>query len=341
MAALTKYRKYPWLFHTLFWIGYLLIGVSVMVGAYTFQAAVFRVCVGMVFHAILIYTNLYWAFPSYFMKGKYFIHYLILTLLVLATSWARVVIDVNYAPEETWLALEYGSFSHFASKVMMGAIVLSFSTSFKYFEDYLERHELEQALKQYKLEAELKLLKTQVNPHFLFNTLNNIYSIAHSNNKEAAPMILRLSDMMRYMLYESNEPTVPLDKEIKYLHDYIELQQLKTEYSQHIQFTTGGNTAGARIAPMLFIPFLENSFKHGNVSDSSDGFVRGQLSVQADQLTFHLENSISWVRSKDKTGGIGLENVKRRLALVYPKKHKLNIIQRKDIFIIDLTIKLS
>lgn len=341
MSAISRYKRNPWVFHTLFWVGYLVIGISIMIGAYTFQSALFRVSMGMIFNAILIYMNLYWVFPTYFMKGKYIIHYLIMAALVLSTAYLRVIVDLNYAPEESFLAVEHGSFSHFASKVMIGVIVLSFSTSFKYFEDYLERRDLEQELKQYKLEAELKLLKTQVNPHFLFNTLNNIYSIAHTNGKEAAPMILRLSDMMRYMLYESNEPTVPLDKEIQYLHNYIELQQLKTEYPQHIQLSTSGETAGARIAPMLFIPFLENSFKHGNVSDSDDGFVTGKLSVEKGELVFYLENSVGQVRSKDKTGGIGLENVKRRLAMIYPKKHKLKISQQKDVFIVDLSIQLS
>ena len=339
MTALSAYRRNPWLFHTIFWLGYLVIGVSVMLGAFTFQSALFRVAIGAVFHAILIYVNLYWAFPNFFMKGRYVVHYLILGILVLITSLLRVIVDLNFAPDERFLAIEYGSYSHFASKVMIGAVVLSFSSSFKYFEDYLQRRELEQELKQYKLEAELKLLKAQVNPHFLFNTLNNIYSMAHINSKEAAPMILRLSDMMRYMLYESNEPTVLLDKEVQYLYNYIELQQMKTEWPQNIQFEVVGDIAGMRIAPMLFIPFLENSFKHGNATDVESGYVKGHLLVKKNTLEFDLENSVGTTYNKDRTGGIGLENVKKRLAMIYPKKgHQLEIKSSKDKFSVHLTI---
>lgn len=342
MRRLTfNYNKDPLLYHIIFWICYFLVGMAIMVGLYSFKQALVRVSLGFVFHAFLIYVNLYWAIPQYFLQGRHLTHYAFLAALVLSTSYIRVKLDVWFLPMSGYIQVEPGSLAHYGGRILIETIVLSFSSSFRYMEDYIKRRELQQELRNYKLEAELKLLKTQVNPHFLFNTLNNIYSLSRTNAAETAPKILKLSEMMRYMLYESNEDKVPLDKEIQYLHNYIDLQHLKTENPQQISLEVEGDTSMVRIPPMLFLAFLENSFKHGDVHQSESGYVHGLIQVTDEKLTFSLENSIGKNQAKDSVGGIGLENVKQRLLLLYPEKHRLDIKAQGGVFTINLELNLS
>ncbi len=340
MKPLINYKEHPIPFHIAFWVGYFLVGLSIFLGAYPWQQAVQRVSIGMFFHAFLIYVNVYWAFPRFFREGFYIGHYLILASLVLITSWLRVKLDIYLKIPNEFVNLEYGTLSHYGTKILAGALILSFSSSFRYLEDYLERVQLEQELKNYKLEAELKLLKAQINPHFLFNSLNNIYSMAVTNTRETAPMILKLSEMMRYMLYESNEERVQLTKEIGYLNNYIALQQLKTERPQSIVLDIEGHVEGVTIAPMLLIPFWENSIKHGNVHHSPDAWVRGRIAVQTNLLVFELRNTMGVGGSKDVVGGIGLVNVHKRLKMLYKDQYKLDIEETENLFSVHLEIEL-
>lgn len=338
MAFRLDYKKNRPLFHILFWIGYLLVSLAVLWGTYDLLDTLYRVFAGMLVNAFLIYINLYWVFPSFFIKGKYILHYLIMAILVLTTAWLRVWFDIQYMPQSPILAIEYGTVAHFASRVIVSIMVVSLSSSFKYMEDYIEAKQTEQELKTQRLEAELKLLKNQVNPHFLFNSLNNLYSLTRIHGKEAAPLLLKLSAMMRYMIYESNEEQVPLNKEIDYLRNYIDLQQIKTEEPQNISLTINGSTDGVQVAPMLFIPFLENSIKHGNLHQAGPGFVKATINVTDKQLLFEVSNTIHQGGQRDDVGGIGLENVQKRLALIYPKKHQLETFEKDGVFYVSLKL---
>lgn len=341
MKPLINYKEHPVPFHIVFWIGYFLVGMSIFLSAYPWVQAVERVGIGMLFHAFLIYVNVYWAFPRFFKKGFYVGHYLILAILVTLTSWLRVKLDIWLDLPNELVNMEFGSLAHFGSKVLAGALVLSFSSSFRYLEDYFDQVQLQQELKNYKLEAELKLLKAQINPHFLFNSLNNIYSMAITNTRETGPMILKLSEMMRYMLYESNEDKVQLSKEIDYLNNYIALQQLKTERPQSIVLDVKGDINAATIAPMLLIPFWENSIKHGNVHQSKDAWAKGSIVVSSGMLVFELRNTLGIKGAKDAMGGIGLDNVRKRLEMLYKGKYRLDIEETDSLFSVHLEINLS
>jgi len=194
-----------------------------------------------------------------------------------------------------------------------------------------------------KLEAELKLLKSQIHPHFLFNTLNNLYSLALDKADSTAEGILKLSDLLNYMLYDCNEPFVPLDKEIKLINDYIELEKLRYGKRLDINIEISGNTHGKMIAPMLILPFVENSFKHGSSTKLNKTRIDLQLSIAINAIELIVENSCSENKVEDKLGykkGIGLKNVKRRLELIYNKRYNLEIVEDKNFFKVYLHLEI-
>jgi hypothetical protein len=204
-----------------------------------------------------------------------------------------------------------------------------------YFVQYARHKELEQQdlLLQNK-QAELSFLRSQINPHFLFNNLNNIYSLVYNKSDQALPAIAGLSDLLRFMLYDTSE-WISLEKEIVYLEKYIDLQMLRFEGAGIIDMSIDKDTLHWQVPPLLFIPFLENAFKHGWVGDGNG--VRLRLRIQPDELDFYCRNKKT-VQEMDATGGVGLENVKRRLALQYPGRHRLRIEDHDDEFIVNLQL---
>lgn len=203
--------------------------------------------------------------------------------------------------------------------ILLGANFYGFTSA--WFRDRNSQRDLEQE----KLRAELTALKHQVNPHFLFNVLNSLYGLAFRNDDEpTAEGIAKLSLLMRYMLYESNDNEVLLEKEIDYLENYISLQKLRLDDQTELLFEVRGAVVGKSIAPMLLIPFVENAFKFG-ISTAKKSFVHILLVISEDQLVFEAHNSIHEVNIpvEDGIGGIGLENVRKRLELLYPGKYTL------------------
>lgn len=184
-------------------------------------------------------------------------------------------------------------------------------------------------------QSELSFLRSQINPHFLFNSLHNIYSLMYQNAAGAQEAILGLSDLLRYMLYDASEK-VPLQKEIDYITRYIALQKIRFEHPIHAPIHVTGNTNSMQIPPLLLIPFVENAFKHGDFSGSDQG-VNVTIHAGARTIYFHCDN-LKGHGLKDAVGGIGLQNVQRRLDILYPGKHLLKIEDKEDRFIINLEI---
>jgi LytS/YehU family sensor histidine kinase len=198
-------------------------------------------------------------------------------------------------------------------------------------------------IRQEKVESELKALKSQINPHFLFNSLNNIYSLSMGESGKAPAAILKLSDLMRYMLYESNEEKVSLQQEIEFLENYIDLQRLRSDRRARIEYSKQGSPGGLRIAPLLFLPLVENSFKHGVMGDPAGGYVKILLDIRENQLELLLENNkgkVDEIEDMDNSG-IGLANVKRRLELLYPEKSLLEIHDKEGDFHVKLKLELT
>jgi hypothetical protein len=195
-----------------------------------------------------------------------------------------------------------------------------------------------------RAEAELKFLKAQVHPHFLFNTLNNLYALTLVQSEKAPEVVLKLSGLLSYMLYECNDTFVLISKEIKLINDYIELERIR--YGSHLQleFLVSGETAAKKIAPLLLLPFVENAFKHGVSQIRENGYVWIQLEILENQLDFRVRNSRPQIAENDRSGyteGIGLKTVSRRLQLMYPDEYQMNVESLQDSFQIQLRINLT
>lgn len=193
--------------------------------------------------------------------------------------------------------------------------------------------------KNEKLLTELKFLKSQINPHFLFNALNNIYALSAIDTHKTQQSITYLSDMLRYVLYECDRPLVAIEKEIEYINNYIKLFTLKSSKSYPITTDINISDKTLEIAPMLLIPYVENALKHSNIGKSEEAFIRISLKNDADTIYFSVENSFgSEPTTKDKVGGIGLENVKKRLDILYPETHILTVTNKDRIFSVNLKL---
>jgi LytS/YehU family sensor histidine kinase len=205
---------------------------------------------------------------------------------------------------------------------------------------YLQE-KIRKELENQKLQAELSFLKMQVNPHFLFNALNNIYSLAvMENSRKTGDSIMKLSELMRYVLYEKEdgENKVSLDKEIRHINSYIDLEKLRHEGDVYINFSIEGETTGKRIVPLLLFPLIENACKHGVLTKAKKP-VDIELKVSDHQLHFRIENFINTYQ-KDQIGGIGIQNVQKRLDLLYGKKYTLDVKSTDDKFIVNLQLPL-
>lgn len=194
-------------------------------------------------------------------------------------------------------------------------------------------------IRNQSLDAEMKFLKSQINPHFLFNAINNIYSQSVLKEDEAPENLLRLSKMLRYVLYECNADSIELDKEIDYIKNYVDLFKLKDSRGLNIILSLPEQKTAIRVAPLLFIPFIENAFKHSQVENLEEGWIDISLSIHGNDVSLVVKNSLpATTTQKDEVGGIGLQNVRRRLELLYPEKHNLEVMKESDRYIVKLKI---
>ncbi|HEX7845308.1 MAG TPA: histidine kinase, partial [Chitinophagaceae bacterium] len=206
---------------------------------------------------------------------------------------------------------------------------------------WLKQKQTEQLARE-KTNAELQLLKAQVHPHFLFNTLNNIYSFMLSGSAKAPEMIKKLSGLLHYILNECNQAVVPLEKEIKMLEDYMALEKIR--YAEHMQLTIDikGDYNDKMIVPLLLIPFVENSFKHGASKMITQPFVKLSINIENDRLYFIVTNNKPSANEMESSkGNIGLKNVKKRLELLYPGTHELNIVTEPGVYAVQLNLQLQ
>ena len=218
-------------------------------------------------------------------------------------------------------------------------LVLVFSTGIKVINQWLRSEQRNKEIANEKLKTELSFLKAQINPHFLFNTLNNIYALASSQSEYTAPAVMKLSNIMRYVLSEARNDMVPLEKEILFTTHYIELQKMRLTDKTSIEFTVTGDTMGRQISPLLLLPFVENAFKYG-VSTREWSPIRILLEIKKDSLYFSVNNHKhinTSLKVADNTG-IGIENTRRRLDLLYEDRYQLTIDDKAGEFTVHLNI---
>ncbi len=208
-----------------------------------------------------------------------------------------------------------------------------------YFIHSAKQNEQLKTLKEQQLISELTYLKAQLQPHFFFNTLNNIYSLALKQDKDTAPLVAKLAEMMRYILYKADEKWVLLKDETEFIKNYVEVEHIRYRSAITINFDRQGIDDVSKISPLLLLPFIENAFKHGVEEEEKEGFVNIVICKTKDELTLEVQNSIA--KTNQRSGGIGLANVKKRLGILYPKKHKLEIKNDGETYQVSLTLEMK
>lgn len=341
-------------YHMLFWVLAFTFWLFTMFVASNFKnilklepvlmTIVFNLC-----FAAAVYFNLLVLIPTLFKKQKFFLY---TVSLLICISLSAFLIDFllvyplgQFVQGDQYFGkLTFVVWFNFAFFTFIYVGVTSFlSLMREWF--VLQKISFQlQDIEREKLEAELKALKAQINPHFLFNTLNNIYSLTLDKSDKAPNLVLKLSDLMRYILYECNDRYVLLDKELEFIKNYLELQKIRLDDSVPVKMEVKGSADRSMIAPLLFEPLIENAFKHGAYGRNNDGFVNILFNFEdKNQIELSIENRSvqGWNKENEKNSGIGIKNVIRRLELLYPDKHQLKIEDENNLYKVTLQIDLS
>lgn len=332
-------------YHSLFWLVILalLIAVDLLFSGGSFGFVLSNQLINVVMYGLLVYFNIFYLIP-YYLTQKKFLTYTGLFLLAIATI-APLKTIVFFFKFSGYPDAQNQLVENLNLSFLPAFAIASASTIFKVFTDWVRQLRERQELETQNMQSELRFLKSQINPHFLFNTLNNLYALTLKKSDLAPEIVLKLSEMMRYMLYECNEKRVLLSKEVQYLQNYLDLEKLRQGKNVEITLEVSGALADQKIAPLMFIPFVENSFKHGLNNQISQGFVRIRLLVESKAIWLDVENSKAEMMAfKDPSrpsGGIGLVNVRRRLDLVYPNRYRLSIDDNPKTYCVHLEISLE
>lgn len=297
------------------------------------------------------YLTLYWLIPRFLDQKKYWAFTIWFLLVAVAIGYLdRWIIHLYYVPKylpnydyATYPMLHFGKALQRTTNVY--TIVFA-AAAIKLIKRNYQNEKIAQELSREKLDAELKFLKAQIHPHFLFNTLNTLYSLTLQNSPRSAEVVLKLSNLLDYMLYDCNVPRISLRKEVNQVKNLIELERLRYSDRLEVDFTLTGDVKNQQVPPLLMLPFIENAFKHGVSKKTEDAFIHIDLRVKEDTLILRVENSSSpddnGSQEKEYTKGIGLRNVRRRLDLIYgPEKYDLQVFNEEDTFMIVLRIPLT
>jgi len=304
--------------------------------------------------AFLAYTLMYFVIPRLVIPGKYLGAMTVSLLLVVLTAVFAAIMSVTVIDQVRYMMS--GSVSGIIARsprtpvnISIGVAMLAglrgavtvggIAAAVKLMKCFYEKQQAALSLEKEKIGAELQMLKAQLHPHFLFNTLNNIYSLTQDGSARASGMIVRLSAILRYILYEANKPLVPLDKELQLLSDYVQLETLRYDQSLDLSISMPPATS-LSIAPLLLLPFMENAFKHGASGMLERPWINLSIELNNEVLTMKLVNGRD-EQAKATEGGIGIANVRKRLALLYPQKHTLHIEAEAEMFFVNLKIELD
>jgi len=284
------------------------------------------------------YLNAALLIPRLFYKKRYFVY----TLSVIGSFTAYVTITWVLWISLTKMSADFSLDKHIFFSTFIFLFILACSIAYKTIRDKIINDQLVKEKENENLKTELSLLRSQVSPHFMFNVLNNMVALARKQSDQLEPSLIKLSSLMRYMLYETDEEKVSLEKEMDYLQSYIDLQQQRFGKKVMINVTMCPPDKMYDIEPMLLIPFVENAFKHGTgLIENAHIYI--ELKAEKNMLCFKTSNKFDPTSTeiKDKASGIGLVNVQRRLQLLHPGNHTLNITKDNTVFTVSLTINLA
>ncbi len=365
----------PWVEHSLFWVSYYVFGALISLSIHQIYDARFywQLLTLLPPDMLLVYTNLYLLMP-YLLLRKRFIGYSLAILLCIAiTSLLNITLHRLYTRMGSPFFVHTGDFDgrNFAGQVLNSIYLLGLATAVKFGKDWMAQRQQLQENQRQQVATELAFLKSQINPHFFFNTLNNLYSLTLQKSDLAPEVVLKLSHLMSYMLYESGAALVSLDKEVSNLENYIALEQLRFGERLSLSFEKNGisplpapgparpsqEPAGPaqhiHIPPLILLAFVENSFKHGMNQMTGEGRINISLRVQPGELLFHIDNPFvappaaadqhppGEQQPTQQKNGIGLKNVIRRLDLLYGSRYHLDLSATDNIFHVTLQLPLS
>lgn len=285
-------------------------------------------------HIPLFVFNTEWLIPKVLHKKGVNIYFwsLIASILIFSIFHGYIIEWVN-----DYLQVVSKREYRISKSIIVLVLVAAISTGYGLLNDFVVQERKREEKEKEKLQSELSFLRSQISPHFIFNILNSIVYLIRSNTQLAESVTLKLSDLMRYMLYDSENSQIHLDKEISYVENYVDLQKIRFEEDVDIRYTVEGHASNQILEPMLLIPFVENAFKHG-IGMVADPTIIVDVKINPGDMYFTVKNKISPESSneKDLSSGIGLKNVQRRLELIYPKTHELTIKNENGWFIVVL-----
>ncbi len=331
-------------YHLIFWIAIMLaFAISEWGYRQTLADAIIFELLYLPARLIAVYVNWFVLIPKYLYKNRWLTYFVSLVLLlatmaILHRAFALYWGYPTFFPE--WMT--EGPKLWKPSRLLQATLIIvspvAFTTGFKLFMDWYKEKQETEVLRREKIAAELKFLRSQTNPHFLFNTLNSIYGLALERSEKTPSLILKLSDILSYTLYESNTEKVPLTKELALIENILALEKERYEKRVMIDYKAEGEVDGIEIPPLILVPFIENAFKHGLKNEDKTGWIHIRIKSSASQLLFSIENSIASIVDTNSSGGLGLQNIKRRLELLYGDQKRLTIHETKKSFAVNLTI---
>lgn len=357
-ASQNWFFKYK-LYHIPFWLAYhytwwvITLGSPAKVNS-TIVILPFAIkfCFYLVFQAVAAYINIYYLIPKYLEKSR-FAAYIVRLLITIGVATLLVISGYYFSSFLTGRSLAelYGGgseadcFMRFLGNALPSTVAsTTLVMSIKLAKNWIQTKSREKELEKEKLETELKFLKNQFNPHFLFNTINSIFFLIHKNADQASDALAKFSELLRYQLYECNDLQIPLTKELSYMSNFIELEKLRQNDNVLINVESDTNSgANLGIAPFILMVFVENAFKHVSKNSDEINWIKICTTLRENELKFVISNSVSPITKTDVVhyGGIGLANVQRRLDLVYPAQHELQIQKSDTRFEVRLSVELS
>jgi len=326
--------------HIIFW---LLLYLFLVIIDYNeeFIYTLVKELINVIFFAAIVYINLLYIIPNYLSNKSIFTYIIVLAVTAAILTPLKTLALYLISSGDT--QLQNNILSSMAYLFLSSLFIGASSTIYHIMRDWLTQQQEKKELQNKTLQSELKFLKSQINPHFLFNTLNSLYALTLKKSDQAPEIVLKLSEMMRYMLYECNEKEVPLVKELNYIKNYLELEKIRHGTKCQIEFDVKGSSENKYIAPLMFIPFIENSFKHGLNNTLDKAYVDIKIDIINDELKMQIENSKVHdvpTQYNKRSGGIGLVNIRRRLELLYPGKYLLDIDDNPNKYLVNLSIQL-
>jgi two-component system sensor histidine kinase AlgZ len=343
--AMMLHRKREVLLHTAFWAVYISFIITHIASYQTgpqihWGRVLLGSLIGVSYLFVLSYLNYFYLIPAFLLRKKIGGFIIVFLASFTALTFVRIGIE-TLAFGRSWEVQSPARTQIIIQSTISDLFIILFIGLLRFASDWLELDSHRRQLETEKLNAELKFLKAQVNPHFLFNTLNNLYYLSTIKSDTAPLVISKLSEVMRYMIYDSNHEKIELTKEIEYMQHYIGLERLRLREGVPLEFEVAGRT-DILISPLILITFLENAFKHGVSNGNNQCWIKARLEVSETRLVYTIANSkVKTVSYQPDGEGIGLKNVKRRLDLSYPGKHSLDIDDREDSYSVNLTIQRS